>query len=101
LPLKVVGIQETDLSEQVGQIEAQIAGLEAQQTAIGEQLVIAAEEETAITTLRDDGLIEESRLNNLKRERIRLVGEQGRLTQRSRCARGKCRASAAAGTGRR
>lgn len=71
--------QAARLEEQTAQIELQIAGLESQQVAIKEQLDIVNGEATDLAGLLEQGLVQASRVNEIKREQARLLGEEGRI----------------------
>jgi HlyD family secretion protein len=71
--------QTARMDEQVAQIEQQIIGLEAQQSAIGQQLEIVNAESADLDELFAQGLVQISRVNDIKREQSRLIGEQGRI----------------------
>ena len=71
--------QTARMDEQVSQIEQQIIGLEAQQDAIGQQLEIINAESADLDELFKQGLVQISRVNDIKREQSRLIGEKGRI----------------------
>ncbi|MEM1287387.1 MAG: HlyD family type I secretion periplasmic adaptor subunit [Pseudomonadota bacterium] len=63
--------------QQTEQLQQQIAGLQAQSRATHEELALIEVELETTTHLRDEGLITEGRVTALRRERARLVGNQG------------------------
>ncbi|WP_375279320.1 HlyD family type I secretion periplasmic adaptor subunit [Pseudooctadecabacter sp.] len=75
---------ETRRSEQLlnrkDQIAAQIAGVQAQQTALQTQLELIEEELANQQSLLDRGLAQASTILNLQREQARLLGQVGELT---------------------
>lgn len=75
---------ETRRSEQLlnrkDQIAAQIAGVQAQQTALQTQLELIEEELANQQSLLDRGLAQASTILNLQREKARLLGQVGELT---------------------
>jgi HlyD family secretion protein len=79
------------LSEQTVQVEQQIDGTEAQLAALRTQLDLVATEIGDVQTLFDKGLVQVTRLTELKRDRARLQGEIGRL--RSQIAEARTRIS--------
>ena len=66
-------------AEQIGQIEEQIAGLDAQRQAVTEELAILEAEGGDIEQLFAQGLVQIARVNEVKRELARLRGEAGRI----------------------
>lgn len=80
-------------SEQLGkrrdQIADQIIGIDAQQTALREQVALIEEELTDQQSLLDRGLAQASRVLSLRRERSRLSGTVGELTSQKAQAEGR------------
>ncbi len=72
--------EESLLTEQIGQIQDQIAGTEAQLAAYSEQQKLIAKELADSQILFDQGLALASRMSALQREDARLRGEIGKLT---------------------
>lgn len=75
------------LTEQQGQIERQIEGIEAQRDSLTRQLGFLREELEVARGLFDRGLMQSSRLLDLQRQEARLEGEAGSLTSRMAEAR--------------
>lgn len=71
--------RKAQLSEQIEQLEARISGLVAQKKAKNRQMVLIQKEWTDLSTLRDKGLIRQSRITALERETARLEGEHGEI----------------------
>lgn len=67
------------LREQINTFKRQIDGLKRQLTAADRQLDIVTGETANLTTLREKGLVEASRINSGEREKAGLAGEQGRI----------------------
>ncbi|MCW3784198.1 HlyD family type I secretion periplasmic adaptor subunit [Defluviimonas salinarum] len=67
------------LGEQAAQARSQIAGTEAQLTALRRQLVLVGEELADQQSLFDRGLTQASRVKATQREEARLTGDIGRL----------------------
>jgi HlyD family secretion protein len=67
------------LEEQVSQLEEQITGLEAQRSAAAKELEILLDEGEDVEELLEQGLVQATRLNTIRRDAARLEGEQGRL----------------------
>lgn len=83
-------LQETrQIGEQQSQIELQIEGIEAQLIALQRQLEFIGEERTDVESLFERGLIQRSRLLELQREEVRLLGDIGNLTSRIAEARSR------------
>ncbi|MBT8414734.1 MAG: HlyD family type I secretion periplasmic adaptor subunit [Boseongicola sp.] len=77
------------IGEQQSQIELQIEGTEAQLNALRRQLEYIAEERADVQSLFERGLIQRSRLLELQREEVRLLGDIGNLTSRTAEARSR------------
>lgn len=71
--------RQTQISEQIRQIETQIDGLIAQRDATAEEIEIIEGELTSLIDLEKQGLVPSKRLNVLRRDRSSLKGEHGRL----------------------
>jgi len=71
--------QSSQLDQQISQLSEEIAGLEFQRRAMGEELALLREEHARATALREKGLIEIQRLYTLDREVARMHGLQGEL----------------------
>jgi HlyD family secretion protein len=72
--------QERDqIAEQQVQIERQIDGAEAQRTAADRQLALVTAELKDVEALFERGLVQATRVSDLRREAARLEGEIGRL----------------------
>lgn len=74
-----VGKQTEQLQKRAAQIAAQIDGVDAQMTALGEQLLLIEEELANQKELLDKGLAQSSRVLALEREASRLQGSVGEL----------------------
>ena len=74
--------QVAQLRERIGQIQRQIAGLEAQAEAVVRQSTFVVREVEAQRELFDKGLTELSRLLALEREAARLEGQAGEISAR-------------------
>ncbi len=68
------------LTQQRAQISSQLAGIQAQQTALGTQRELIAEELADQQSLLDRGLAQASRVLALQREEASLLGRAGELT---------------------
>lgn len=68
------------LSEQVGQYQEQIAALKAQQDAIGENIELLDEQIEDFAHLHAKGLLVDSEMTAIRRERASLVGSQAAIT---------------------
>ena len=68
------------LNERVGQLEQEIAGLEAQRRAKGRQIKLVREELKGLEQLLAKGYTERTRVLALQREAARLEGERGELS---------------------
>ena len=84
-----VAQEREQLSRRRAQIRDQISGIEAQQTALGEQLSLIERELEDQQSLLDRGLAQASRVLNLRRERARLTGQMGELTAQKARAEGR------------
>lgn len=71
--------QDDQLQQQVLQNSEQVAGLLVQQDAIQRQLVLLAADETRLQGLLERGLMESSRVSDVKRARAEMDGELGRI----------------------
>lgn len=65
------------LEDQIRQFEKQIEGLDAQRLAKEEEIALIDEELAGLVQLFDKGLVPETRITALKRDRARLAGERG------------------------
>ncbi|SEQ74598.1 HlyD family type I secretion periplasmic adaptor subunit [Thalassovita taeanensis] len=82
--------QETEqLGKRRGQIQNQIDGITAQQTALEKQLALIIEELNSQQKLLDRGLAQASRVLSLQREQARLSGQVGELTAQTAQAAGR------------
>lgn len=77
------------LAEQVAQLEQEIEGLKAQRSARDEEIVLIDQELSGITSLREKGLVPETRITALRRERTGLLGSSGALSAQIAVARGR------------
>jgi HlyD family secretion protein len=77
------------LTERIGQLGQEIAGLSAQYTSKKEQTALVREELANLMKLLKQGLVEASRVFALDRERARLEGEEGDLVARIAAAKGR------------
>ncbi|MDA5094647.1 HlyD family type I secretion periplasmic adaptor subunit [Aliiroseovarius sp. KMU-50] len=75
------------LAEQIGQIESQIEGLSAQLDALNEERDLVEAELVDQMTLFEKQLVSATRVNELKKERARLLGQIGKLKASSSEAR--------------
>lgn len=69
--------RKAQLAEQIKQIEEQIVGLAAQRDAKAEEIRLIAKELGDLSGLRDKGLVLQSRVTALERDKARLSGEWG------------------------
>ncbi len=67
------------LRDQIKQFEKQTEGLEAQRTAKEEEIALIDDELEGLLQLLDKGLVPETRVTALRRDRARLQGERGGL----------------------
>jgi HlyD family secretion protein len=72
--------KKNQLLEQIGQINDQIKGIDAQMVAAKSQGDLVATETESLRKLQLQGLVPESRINTNERESARLAGELGQLT---------------------
>lgn len=77
--LASVAKETEQLEKRRNQIGAQIAGVDAQETALAEQLALIEQELASQQSLLDRGLAQASTVLNLQRERARLTGQIGEL----------------------
>ncbi len=77
------------LHKQSDQVGNQVDGIDAQQTALGEQLKLIEQELADQQTLLDRGLAQASRVLSLQREQSRLLGSMGELTAQKAQAEGR------------
>jgi HlyD family secretion protein len=77
------------LTERIGQLGQEIAGLTAQYDSKREQTALVREELTNLKKLLKQGLVEASRVFALDRERARLEGEEGELVAKIAATRGR------------
>jgi HlyD family secretion protein len=75
------------LTEQIGQLQAQIQGLELQRSAIERQVAISQDEMNSLESLRSGQLIETSRINNLGKQQAELEGRLGEIISSTAGAR--------------
>lgn len=76
------------LAEQVTQFKAEIVGLEAQLASFEEELALVTKELGDRESLFERGLVSVSDVSELRRDRVRLSGEIGRLSARVAQVRG-------------
>ncbi|MEM7213753.1 MAG: HlyD family type I secretion periplasmic adaptor subunit [Pseudomonadota bacterium] len=69
--------RKAQLAEQIRQLEEQIAGLAAQRDAKAEEIALIDQELEDLSGLRDKGLVLQSRVTALQRDKARLTGEWG------------------------
>ncbi len=79
----------SQLGKRRAQIEEQIIGIVAQQSALSEQIDLIAEERESQQILLDKGLAQTSRLLSLRREESRLTGTLGELIAQKAQAEGR------------
>ena len=77
------------LHEQVAQIKEEIAGLEAQRVAKDDEVALIDAELAGLETLFAKGLVPETRITALKRERTGLLGASGSFTSQIAVAHGR------------
>ncbi len=75
-----VATETAQLGKRIGQIESQIAGLDAQSQALRTQLDLLRQELAGQQTLLDKGLTQATKVLSLQREEARLQGQLGNLT---------------------
>jgi HlyD family secretion protein len=81
--------QRSQLRQRVGQLQEEIGGLTAQQTAKGKEITLIERELTGVRDLFQKNLIQINRLTQLEREATRLDGERGQLTASVAQSKGK------------
>jgi HlyD family secretion protein len=79
---------QTQLSEQVSQLESLIEGLHAQRAAREQELILIAKELDGVRELFEKKLVPLTRLVALDRDRTRIAGESGKLVSDIATARG-------------
>ncbi len=84
-----VSREREQLAKQRDQIADQVLGIEAQSTALAEQIKLIEEELGSQLTLLERGLAQASRVLSLQREQARLKGEAGQLTAQKAQAQGR------------
>jgi HlyD family secretion protein len=84
-----IAAKKDQLTEQIGQIEEQITGLEAQTRSKVEQFRLIGEELIGLRTLLNKGLVPLTRVLAMEREQARLEGERGELIATKAGAAGK------------
>ncbi|HCO54077.1 MAG TPA: HlyD family type I secretion periplasmic adaptor subunit [Pelagibacterium sp.] len=72
--------QVAQLGEQIVQLENQVAGLHAQRDAVVAQTEILTEQLDRLSALLSQGLVEASRVSDLRRQIAQLDGERARIT---------------------
>lgn len=77
------------LSKRADQINDQVVGIDAQQTAISAQLALIEQELSDQQSLLDKGLAQASRVLSLQREQARMAGQVGELTAQRAQALGR------------
>lgn len=81
--------QEEQLREQIGQINQEIEGLNAQALATEKSISLVADELLGVQDLFEKGLVPVTRLNALEREKAGLDGQYGQLLAEIARARGR------------
>ncbi len=81
--------QRSQLRQRVGQLQEEIGGLTAQQTAKGKEIALIERELAGVRDLFQKNLIQINRLTQLEREATRLDGERGQLIASAAQSRGK------------
>lgn len=81
--------QVAQLEEQIAQLRQQIRGLEAQRAAKVEEVELIADEIDDLEQLFEKQLVPRARLTALRREMVRLKGQEGELTARIATLRGR------------
>ena len=79
----------SQLRQRVGQLQEEIGGLTAQQTAKGKEIVLIERELVGVRDLYQKNLIQLNRLTQLEREATRLDGERGQLIASVAQSKGK------------
>jgi HlyD family secretion protein len=77
------------LTERIGQLEQEVAGLAAQYASKKEQTTLVREELENLRQLLKQGLVQANRVFALDRERARLEGEEGELIARIASTKGR------------
>jgi HlyD family secretion protein len=72
--------RKSQLTEQIGQYLEQVTALEAQRDAVGENLTLLDDQITDFAVLNERGLVVDSQLITIRRERASLIGSQAALT---------------------
>lgn len=81
--------QKAQLHERVTQLQEEIGGIEAQLAAKAREIILINRELAGIKDLWDKKLVQLNRLTQLEREAIRLEGERGQLIAAAAQAKGK------------
>ncbi|HKY85422.1 MAG TPA: HlyD family type I secretion periplasmic adaptor subunit, partial [Pseudorhodoplanes sp.] len=81
--------QRSQLRQRVGQLQEEIGGLTAQQTAKGKEIALIERELVGVRDLYQKNLIQLNRLTQLEREATRLDGERGQLIASVAQSKGK------------
>ena len=81
--------QHAQLRQRIGQLQEEIGGLTAQQTAKGKEIVLIERELDGVRDLYQKNLIQLNRLTQLEREATRLDGERGQLIASVAQSKGK------------
>ncbi len=81
--------QKAQLGQRVAQLEQEIAGIEAQQTAKGQEIDLIGRELAGVRDLYNKNLVQLSRLTQLEREMARLGGERAQLLAVAAQSRGR------------
>jgi HlyD family secretion protein len=81
--------QKQQLQERITQLQQQIAGLAAQQSAKDKGLALIEQELTGVRDLWQKNLVQLTRLTSLQREEARLEGERGQIVAQAAEAKGK------------
>jgi len=81
--------QKSQLRQRVGQLQEEIGGLTAQQTAKGKEIALIERELAGVRDLFQRNLIQINRLTALEREATRLDGERGQLVASVAQSKGK------------
>jgi HlyD family secretion protein len=81
--------QKQQLQERIAQLQQQITGLAAQQSAKDKGLALIEQELAGVRDLWQKNLVQLTRLTSLQREEARLEGERGQIIAQSAEAKGK------------
>src|SRR5262249_13125082 len=81
--------QKAQLQQRIDQLEEEIRGLQAQQSAKGEQITLIKRELSGVRDLYAKNLVPLTRLTQLERESANLDGERGQLIASIAQAKGK------------